>query len=113
MEATELRIGNYIEFCASDSWSLHTVVPKDLHVMHVFDNDPSESYRPIPLTDEWLEKFGFKNWGDKYTFGLKTVNIHSRKRGFVLRKSFPIIKYVHQLQNLYFALTGEELTLQQ
>lgn len=73
-----------------------------------------EDMKPIPLTEEWLVKFGFEN-GELLVF-----------EGYVLFKKFPDIitleidgnrmplhgfKYVHQLQNLYFALTGEELTI--
>lgn len=111
MKASELRIGNKLQ---KETGEIFTVLRLDNT-----DDVLVEEQRGlltlgynlfgIPLTEEWLVKFGFKQWGDKYTFGLKGINIHHRKRGFVLRKSVPIIKYVHQLQNLYFALTGEEL----
>jgi hypothetical protein len=72
---------------------------------------PSDKLKPIPLTEEWLLKFGF----DKIDFqfiknGIKLFPI----RDLYYRGNFPIksdIKYVHQLQNLFFALTGEELTI--
>ena len=93
MEANELRIGNWIDtkdFHIDKFKGLYQYDPEWYEYVHMFE--------PIPLTEEWLLKFGFKNWGDKYTFGLKGINIHKRQRGFVLRKSVPIIKYVHQLQ---------------
>ena len=105
MEAKELRIGSWVQ--PEHGKSNYQITAKDIL-------DISQGrfpIEPIPLTEEWLIKFGFKQWGDKYTFGLKGINIHHRQRGFVLRKSVPVIQYVHQLQNLYFALTGEELTL--
>ena len=69
---------------------------------------------PIPITEEWLLKFGFEK------------NLYWRKDWLQIQQSeneFSIyisddymgqeygepFKYVHQLQNLYFALTGAEL----
>lgn len=81
---------------------------------------------PIPLTEEWLVKLGAidrnKEERDKYNF--KEINWYfgfTEAYGdfriyqmpyfkFYLTEYKTIeIKYVHQLQNLYFALTGEEL----
>ena len=79
---------------------------------------------PIPLTEEWLEKFGFENiYGDyhkKWDVWNYQIEKHpSFKEGWVFFididevASPPSVKirYVHQLQNLYFCLTGEELTI--
>jgi hypothetical protein len=84
---------------------------------------------PVPLTDEWLYRFGFS---DKPTmpssvifvidvldtvFYLRPSCFGGYYWGFIedetkqeceLFDAQPI-QYVHQLQNLYFALTGEEL----
>lgn len=69
---------------------------------------------PIPLTDEWLLNFGFDK-NDHYACYSKIV----KSGEFVLDENFVLcdiqlnvkLEYVHQLQNLYFSLTGEELTL--
>ena len=66
--------------------------------------------KPIPLTEEWLLKFGFEHkllvWEYNnfcitgcFTYGY-CLN------GYCLDNLFPRFKYVHQLQNLYFTLTG-------
>lgn len=75
-------------------------------------------FKPIPLTDEWLLKFGFEkienNWKvlDYVCFKLSWERLAGLVLVFDNESIFlPQIKYVHQLQNLYFALTGEELTL--
>jgi len=68
-----------------------------------------DSLTPIELTEEWLLKLGFKPFGKDFI--KKGIVIHKRKRGWVLRKTVPIIKSVHQLQNLFYCLTGEELEL--
>lgn len=80
---------------------------------------------PIPLTSEWLLKFGFeKTTGLTWSFSYeKTYSVY-RKSGLahnetkvewwydgILLKKQP--DSVHELQNLYYALTGEELTIQE
>lgn len=111
MKEEELRIGNIY-------MSINFNVPvyleaEDIAQMVVeadgAEIEPINYVKPIKLTTEWVNNLGFKNWGDKYTWSIGSFIIHKRKRGWVLRKSTPIIKHVHQLQNLYFALTGEEL----
>lgn len=75
--------------------------------------------KPIPLTPEWLEIAGFENkttsWHtskyfvkDRYEYWLgerEDDNALFRNDHYLAK-----CQYVHQLQNLYFALTGEELT---
>lgn len=100
MKASELRIGNYVKDPYNNTIRLVSV-----------DKDAS-MIRPIPLTEEWLLKFGFEKSGDHYNKWVDDV------RAFILLNDFTLcdidlkveIKYVHQLQNLYFALTGKEIT---
>jgi hypothetical protein len=129
MEANELRIGNYFtEFKevkqVSGIESFPTVV--------VWDYTGCECllFEPIPLTEEWLVKFGFEKDSTR-TFSHR-FTIECQKSMLVLRPScfggyyFGIAssdsmgtdvelddvlsyKYVHQLQNLYHSLTGTEL----
>ncbi len=77
--------------------------------------------KPITLTEDWLIRFGFENIGSVYEIGeLNALN--NRDLTLVLCTEDNIISYndylhpilyVHQLQNLYFAITGKELTLNQ
>lgn len=75
------------------------------------------SIEPIELTEEWLIKFGFELNGSMYSKYPDTVidekllwiGIYSDKMEYDAEFYCP--KYVHQLQNFYFALTGKELTL--
>lgn len=80
----------------------------------------SPECNPIPLTLEWLERMGFKKVPNGV--GLLVlegyVEISSLFTGFPLtlgidgsRMPLHQVKYVHQLQNLYFALTGEDLEI--
>lgn len=80
-------------------------------------------FEPIPLTEEWLEKFSFKH--NKVAYKIDNENFvfelyfyDAWNLNYVEKSNFgngnvELSGYwtVHQLQNLYFALTGEELTL--
>ena len=81
-------------------------------------------FEPIPLTEEWLLKFGFNNINSK-EYGIKCGSCwmslsNPKDMGewqdcycwIFDRFKFIELKYVHQLQNLYFALTGNELTIE-
>ena len=65
---------------------------------------------PIPLTEEWLLKAGFKKIGSLFyhdSFFACELSSHNELRFEDLDNLY--IKYVHQLQNLYFCFCGEEL----
>ena len=108
MEAKELRIGNFVQLKEK--------------VVTINQVNPYEylKHKPIQLTEEWLLKFGFKAWGSyKYLWKLKThhaftINTYSNifnLNEYHFRTDDGYLKNVHQLQNLFYALTGEELTL--
>lgn len=111
MKATELRIGNLVNYFIQDDlderieWWEESII--DANDLVLIESGIYESYEPIPITEQWLLDFGFRRFGSDFV--KKAIIIHTRKRGYVLRKSVPILDYVHKLQNLYFALTGEEL----
>jgi len=108
----ELRIGNYI---LSDGIIVKVTGLSDEYRIwwkwhlgdNVYnaDNDREDQIDPIPLTMEILEKCGFSGaW--------TTINgLDGNLMGVKLPELEYEIKYVHQLQNLYFALTGNELNI--
>ena len=114
MKANELRIGNYV---IEDYMSYNGIKQKEVEVS--FKNLVShDSLKPIPLTEEWLVKFGFdvenkkgnNNDFNVYRKGEFTFNTnHGWWFSHNILKLQP--QFVHQLQNLYFALIGTELTL--
>lgn len=125
MKANELRIGNYVVY--EDDVKEVGLICEAFGVAYVnfkneFHKDMDFIITPIPLTEEWLLKFGFEEilYSRAYTLNNNIIsfnyNLSICKIGDFDRFSderFPLIdiKHVHQLQNLYFALTGEELTL--
>lgn len=156
MKPNELRIGNLI----LDNKEVKKVTSGMLSNWDIIKRDYG-GYNPIPLTEEWLLKFGFfkndqyvKNgngaeWQPEYprttfdgynievfedTYFAIVYSLFEYKQDDHVSKSNDVqvvfgdyyptqmdsshflnvsIKYVHQLQNLYFALTGEELELKE
>lgn len=77
---------------------------------------PIRAIEGIPLTEEWFIKFGFekrKNYFIKdgeYRFTLADEKVYMQVGEDELGCYLLTIQYVHQLQNLYFALMNTELT---
>ena len=134
MKTQDLRIGNYVYYEHTThivdgiyenkvySWWVKNGEPvieyemKDIGGTMVKNpyRDVISQYEPIPLTEEWLIKLGFEKniTTDLYpTFSYDILNVNDGIV-YVLNYGFVNhIKYVHQVQNLYFTLTGEELKL--
>ncbi|MEN5306801.1 hypothetical protein ABE425_04755 [Chryseobacterium cucumeris] len=73
-----------------------------------------DQYEPIELNEDWLLKFGFHKV--QYSFWINGLAVHNNTpfEFYILyEQNRTYIKYVHQLQNLYFALTGEELKIKE
>jgi len=109
MKANELRIGNYVVF------NYQNEKPKEVEVRYVAKDLAIGFMEPIPLTEDWLLKFGFEQDGELfhnqialYKNGVGGFNYNVN---YFEHENLEEIKHVHQLQNLYFALTGEELTI--
>ena len=140
IQATELRIGNWVyDDDGIESRVIgfqpfgHSVRCDEAEgcdvLIDLFPQDGSIRYglicessaiKPIPLNEDWLVRFGFElvekqydaqefnvyknsyfTWNSNHGWWFCNINIENKAK----------IKYVHQLQNLYFALTGIELTL--
>ena len=119
MKASELRIGNLVD--------LGNRIAKIIEINHsacvVVDleetQDTIEEYertKEIPLTEEWLVKFGFETdhiewWNGIICLGIFKDGLYYLPTDQISFRIGKEIEYVHQLQNLYFAITGEELIL--
>lgn len=105
MDARELRIGNYV------------IDGEDGSVMQITCGaqiDRTDLLNPITLNEEWINEFGFV----KFLSGIKGTDLKDEYEKGIVRISYWLgsfhfknieIKHCHQLQNLYFALTGQEL----
>ena len=77
---------------------------------------PCDHVQPIPITEERLKMAGFVPEGisgHTYSLNDSTILVQTDGRIFYLTTCSDVeLYYIHQLQNLYFALTGEELKTQ-
>lgn len=119
MKANELRIGNLVNV-----YGIPKLVDAN-YILGLYQIEIAEKIcidlTPIPLTEDWLVKFGFKNILEPKYFELETDSfLITFDNGIIYicvgtyveeGSKFPHIQYVHQLQNLYHALTGTELTI--
>ena len=121
MKANELRIGNWVNVISWDWSDFNGETDIDIKELEVIDSGFANVVG-IPLTEEWLIRF---EEVEKAPFDDDIKDYYLIKRcgffdiiyedddniyidfGDALKK----VKYLHQLQNLYFALTNEELTI--
>lgn len=113
MEVRELRIGNYY----AHNSQIRQVSPSTIE--EVFDAQRVWC-KPIPLSREWLLKFGFcivdfngtiKATLPNFRYNIQTVVDYN---GFFFCDEENVLTnllYVHELQNLIFALSKKELTI--
>jgi len=110
------------------------------NMIGIKNNESDFEYEPIPLTPEILEKCGFEIEGSEAgdDGAMQLGNMHEQKGitflyvpkvgnytekdtlGLWIGRDFGMqqiqidlekVKHLHQLQNLYFALTGQELEI--
>ncbi|TXK73934.1 hypothetical protein [Mesonia sp. HuA40] len=136
MKSHELRIGNYVSTPSGIQEVIH--IEEDCFYTKDYKNKWAE-IKPITLNDYWLEKFGMHmpiNEGiysadeakyDGWVFGFCKVqqtlidanytwdcfDFYQDSNGFwfPFLNTHTNVNYVHEFQNLYFALTGNELKL--
>lgn len=112
MKASELRIGNLVEFRNHiQSHEIVKITPRWFKSSIMDDDFELNGYwHPIPIEREWLIYFGLEKvngYGFKFAMG----KIIKHENGFFFHYNDIVIRldFVHQAQNLYFALTREEL----
>lgn len=120
MEAKDLRIGNLTNFGKVT----------DIHADHFYTLDEDHiSYKSawaeikgIPLSEEWLVRMGLikDEWSYKFPIDggntAYSIELYGNQFGFgyggeVTKETW--FKYVHQVQNAFFALTGTELEIKE
>jgi hypothetical protein len=124
IKANELRIGNLVIY--SNGSILFKVIGISEFGIDI-ENEVEKTYieydefEPIQLTEEWLLKFGFEKQM-MWTYAINIIGnqkliYYLGEKGWSIGNKnysdFSNLKYVHQLQNIYFALTGEELTIKE
>lgn len=115
VQSNELRIGNWLYVGNSpEPWKMQLDEDSMEVLMGARDY---HNFSPIPLSAEILEKAGFTcsdyKTRKKYSIGYFQISLYPNGDViFIWSGKVVYIKSVHQLQNLYFALTGEELPVE-
>lgn len=139
LQANELRIGNFVNLCFEHKPGWFPAKVTEIRVNNTINTDTTDNeenkqyyYEGVPLDESWLLKFGFKRSEnmlhsfdhptpskpeDEYKdlgqcFPTLFFNTRPEVNAWMDSQTRVTIKYVHQLQNLYLALTKEELCLQ-
>lgn len=122
INSNELRIGNIVAYPKSG--------PNPIRNGHDLDMARTNGVVAEDITEEWLRKLGFQTTPGNYNTFLDyfiqigqtktlTIYISENEHGAYLNETGTVVsihltsnvKYVHQLQNLYFALSGEDLLI--
>jgi hypothetical protein len=133
IKANELRFGNFVSNVDGKTMPITTIEKDGVTLFRFYlnqtDKHPDKTaiisdvisfdkIEPIPLTEEWLIKCGFEfnHWESKNreqkTVCFNRISIELWEDGrFYMVEIDLFITTIHQLQNLYFALTGTELTI--
>ena len=130
IQANELRIGNYIDTVNRSNnvhlpnnyplkcYSINLFEIKVCNIEDNFAQVTEDGFKivktsdilGIPLTEEIFIKFGFKRFSfNKFSIG--SFFIHFEGNLIMCVKSGVLLTTVHQLQNLYFAVTKQELRI--
>jgi hypothetical protein len=128
LKANEIRLGNKVYYNTGEAIEIDTIDYLDIKIA-VEDNDAFNlSRKPIPITEDILLKIGFTkeydyrffkyfNYGtredwDKIYCDTQNIDLEQCIDGEI-RKVFYNDNgcFLHQLQNLYFSITNEELTI--
>lgn len=114
---TEVRVGNLVQ---NDRIGIFKIEIGSLLNILERPKQNKGKYQPIPLTEEWLVRFGFEKPAHSWICGVFHLSewddfplnwcVAMNKNNAII---FLKLKYVHQLQNLYFALTNQELTIKE
>jgi len=124
MKPEELRKGNIIKVIGRNPTTVETISSSGINKwqdMGMSGEIKFEELTGIALTEALLIKIGFEKhtmlknqWLTFYISKEDGIGLFlSIKDMLIYYSNDPIhhIKYVHQLQNLYFSLTGKELTI--
>lgn len=125
MKHTDVRVGNIINFFDDESWFKIKNIDSDGLGFEVKNSEEDTwiectRFYGVKLTVEVLVKLGFNKVEDHYCYPINNDNwncfaLDIGYGGYpylIVGDNEFTIKYLHQLQNLYFSLTGEELTME-
>lgn len=128
MKANEIRIGNWVNIQSHNQYAriieIKSGRPDNRDFVRISSPNLDTQFaveisqiKPIPLTEEILLKAGFeKDTGEFYLYKditvRKTYYSDDFWRFVFKHQRIKDIKYLHDLQNTIFALTGEEIKIE-
>lgn len=114
-KCTDYRIGNFITHNVFGECQIYASDTDSICIQRN-DEDIKEwfcfsEFNPILINTYWLIKLGFKKFkGNNDDFFLNDFETScNRKLWFWKGNEIKNLEYVHELQNLYFAITSKEL----
>ena len=137
MKSTDIGIGNYIYY-ENEIHVVSGIFQNKVYSWLVKDGEPVieweakdisgtqveapymdviSQYEPIPLSDEILLKFNgtYKSYGygdnEWKSWSIDGLGFRQNGNGITFTLADVDLRYVHQLQNLYYILSGKELKL--
>ena len=125
IDSKDLRIGNYMQ---REDGSIFKVDANDIKIISEWKNPFAPLPSPIPLNVHLIESFLFKKIYNQYQFGWymevqdrvlcwchsDTISLEFKPTQCDIYDNTLFdfkCEYVHQLQNLFYSLTGKELEL--
>lgn len=125
LTANELRIGNKVYYTVSNTGKkfigeITKVWKSDNGMTGTIDcHYPLSFGEPIPLSPEILGRCGFKwndgidhwviNWGRNGVHFIKKDSAYIGYSFELGKHHYKVVEYLHELMNLFYSLTGEEL----
>ena len=119
LKPSELRIGNWVMFDPNELIEDPFAEPIPQFPFRIesgehIDLSVHGGYHPIPITDEVLKAVGAVEWGDgQWEIGdfelVKAGNLYYPSVNIFEYTLSEGMKYLHQLQNMYYCWEGEEL----
>ena len=126
MKGNELRLGNYLQTDKGDIVVVKLIEYNGVIVAPINEEDYDYYTLPIPLNEEWILKLGFNECDYKPydNFIIKCNNgyynsikyyegewVYNNDKSDASCYTVTCIKYVHELQNLFYALNKTELVI--
>lgn len=126
MEATDVRIGNYVYDTKGEINKINLAA---IEYLLRYGSSGACQVKPIPLTEDMLKKCGFEKSGE-FIFDHPSGVVFDAPNDWNNTDEYPIeigmprtvmgynpeeliirCLYLHDLQNKFFAITGEELEI--
>lgn len=129
MKAHEFRKGNLI---SQGDYGIIPLTAYEIYQLELKEKGSTvaeyySQFQCVAITEKWFENFGLiknNNSQGKYCLtdgvyinlkGEVFYEYWEEKSGFssLVKKVICVIKHIHQLQNIYYSLTGAELTVKE